>query len=273
MKYISYSLFGFGEKTPENCFEFNSYLRGFWINVRLAKVLYPDWRVHLCTDHDTYNHFEELFNEMRNFGVEFMVLDKQPLCLSMLWRILPIFDADCEKILCRDADSPLTYREAQMVLEWERTGKIVHAITDSVSHNIPMMGGMIGFTKHFTNHFNSFGSIIESRDYSVKGSDQDTLNNRIYPSFSHPGNDSIVQHYILGMGNTFLSSYTNTYDNSPLPNVNDIYVRTNDTCGHIGAAGYYEAPTLKFLKGYDENKGLYEEFEKKYSNIFYWANE
>jgi hypothetical protein len=273
MKYISYSLFGFGEKTPDNCFEFNSYLRGFWLNVRLAKVLYPNWKIHLCTDHATFNHFKDLFDEMKEFGITIKVLEKKPLCLSMLWRLMPIFDEDCEKILCRDTDSPLTYREAQMVCEWEQSGKTIHAITDSVSHNVAMMGGMIGLTKNFTNNFNSFDSILENRDYNVKGSDQDTLNNKIYPCYSHPGNDSILQHYILGMPNTYLSGYKNSYDNIPLENVSDIYVKTNDTCGHIGAAGYYEAPTIKFLMGYDENKDLYKNLEKKYNNIFYWANE
>ena len=40
-----------------------------------------------------------------------------------------------------------------MVKEWENSPKVVHAITDSVSHNIPLMGGMIGLTKHVKDKF------------------------------------------------------------------------------------------------------------------------
>ena len=76
----------------------------------------------------------------------------------MLWRLLPIFEYNVERIICRDTDSPLTYREAQMVKEWENSPKVVHAITDSVSHNIPLMGGMIGLTKHFRDRFENLGS-------------------------------------------------------------------------------------------------------------------
>ena len=72
------------------------------------------------------------------------------------------------------------------------------------------------------------------------------------------------------MPNTFLTGYKNTWNDEPLPNVNEKYKQTNDTCGHIGAAGWYEAPMLKFLCGYDEYKEEYKQIESKYKSIFYW---
>jgi len=182
----------------------------------------------------------------------------------------PIWLEGVTHTICRDLDSPLTYREAQMVKEWVDSGKIAHAITDSVSHNIPLLGGMIGFTKDFITYFYSWEQIIDKYILNIKGSDQDLLCQRIYPKFAQYGTDSILQHYILGMPNTFLSAYRNTWIDKPLPNVHEKYRQTNDTCGHIGAAGWYEAPMMKFLKFYDQFKDEYKEIEKQYKHIFYW---
>jgi hypothetical protein len=63
-KAISYSLFGYGKKTPENCFEYNSYFRGLVINIRLARLLYPDWIVVLHIDNESYKAFEYFLNEL-----------------------------------------------------------------------------------------------------------------------------------------------------------------------------------------------------------------
>ena len=270
MKVISYALFGYGKATPENCFEFNSYLRGLWINIRLARVLYPGWKIIVNTDQDTWNEFKNLFQMMEKFNVQFYGHPVAPLCEGMLWRMKPIWLEGVTHTICRDLDSPLTYREAQMVKEWLDSGKIAHAITDSVSHNIPLLGGMIGFTKDFITYFYSWEQIIDGYILNIKGSDQDLLCQRIYPKFAQYGTDSILQHYILGMPNTFLMGYKNTWIDKPLPNVHEKYRQTNDTCGHIGAAGWYEAPMMKFLKFYDQFKDEYKEIEKQYKHIFYW---
>jgi hypothetical protein len=135
------------------------------------------------------------------------------------------------------------------------------------------MGGMIGLTKNVKDKFPNFESILDYRDYNIKGTDQETLNAKLYPIYAAHGTESILQHYILGMPNTFLSGYKNSFNNESLENVKEIYRQTNDTCGHIGAAGWYEAPMIKFLKIHDEFKDEYKELEKEYKHIFYWANE
>lgn len=270
MKIIGYSLFGYGKATPQYCFNFHTYLRGLWINIRLARVLYPDWKIIVNTDHDTWNHYQDLFRMMEKFNVTFYGNEPAPLCEAMLWRMKPIWLEGVTHTICRDLDSPLTYREAQMVKEWIDSGKVIHSITDSISHNIYMLGGMIGMTKDFKNHFSDWQSMISGYNYEVKGSDQEMLCHKVYPKFAQSGYDSVMQHYILGMPNTFLSGYRNTWKDEPLPNVNEKYRQTNDTCGHIGAAGWYEAPTFKFLTEIDEYRNEYEELESKYKSIFYW---
>lgn len=271
MKVISYSLFGYNRERYENCFDFNSYLRGLWINVRLAKVLYPSWKICVNVDKQTHEGLINFFKDIEDFGIMVYVNEPSQLCEMMLWRMKPIFIDGVTHIICRDADSPLTYREALMVNEWLDSGKTVHAITDSISHNIPLMGGMIGFTQYFKDKFPSYEGLISGYNFTQKGSDQTMLNERVYPHFAHHGTESIIQHYILGMPNTFLSGYRNKIEKKSIDGVDEIFTQTNDICGHIGAAGWYEPPMVKFLNGYDHNKNNYKEFEKKYQDIFWWA--
>ena len=152
MKIISYSLFGYNKERAANCFDFNSYLRGLMINVRLQRLLFPEWRIRLHLDQSSYNGFQrffELLSRSEHYNlIDIVICEEAELTKAMLWRLMPIFDGKVERFICRDLDSPLTYRDAQAVKDWENSSKTAHAITDSVSHTIPMMGGMIGFTKY-----------------------------------------------------------------------------------------------------------------------------
>lgn len=268
MKIISYSIFGYNKEKPENCFDFKTYLRGLMINIRLAKVLYPGWRVAVNTDDATYERFEKLFNALQERGVLFYKNNPAPLCEAMLWRMKPIWNEGVTHLLCRDLDSPLTYREAQMVQEWLQYDKVIHAITDSIYHNIPLLGGMIGIVaSHFKQRFSTWNDLIQGYNYEKKGTDQDMLNQRVYPIYAQSGTESILQHYILGMPNTFLSGYRNKFIDEPLPNVDEKFRMTNDMTGHIGASGWYETFWMQFLK-LDENN--YKDIENIEQDIFYW---
>jgi len=276
MKLITYSLFGFKKERNENCFDFNSYLRGLLINLRLQRLIYPSWTIRLYTDESTYNAYANLFNNL-TIQVKIMPNDT-PLCKAMLWRIIPAFEKDVEVLICRDLDSPLTYREAQCVQYWlHREQKVMHAITDSKSHNIPLMGGMIGIKpNYFADRLgrNSWDDLINSMSgYDIKGADQDLLNRMVYPKFATQGSESIVQHYLLGMGNTFLSEWHNSVPDLELPNVDVCMKESNDSCGHIGASGWYETALFRFLNKYKERFEDIKKTENNYKSIFYWANE
>lgn len=282
MKAISYSLFGYDRARHESCFDFNSYLRGLLISIRINRLIYPDWTICLNTDQATYNKFKDLFDrlpikiEVHSNGV--------PLTLAMLWRLRPAFekneynDFKYTHVLCRDLDSPSTFREAQAVQYWINRDKSLHAITDSISHNVPLLGGMIGvIPKYFTHRMgvNTWRDLINLKsnyDWNRKGTDQDFLNEIVYPKFAQPGNDSITQHYILGMPNTFLSDYHNKIQDLEL-DISFEMKQSNDVCGHIGAAGYYETALFKFLKKHWNKFDDLIEAEKLYPNIFYWINE
>jgi hypothetical protein len=274
MKVISYSLFGFNKERQENCFVFADYLRGLNLNIRLARVLYPDYVVRLHTDKSTYDGLKHILERL---PIQVVQCEDAELTKAMLWRMKPLFDSKVKIVLCRDLDSPLTYRERQAVRYWENREKVAHAMTDSISHDVAMMGGMIGFkTQYFKDYtgFDTWEQMVENRgiDYRRKGADQDLLNKYVYPCFAKYGSDSITQHYILGHGNTFLSDYHNTIPNMDIESPIE-FKCTNDLCGHIGAAGYYTSPMLSFILKYKDLFVDLWEIEKEYKDIYYWTNE
>lgn len=274
---ISYSLFGFNKERHANSFDFSSYLRGLMINVRMNRLLYPGWEIIVHIDQSTYDGFRELFD---NVGITVKIEPEAPLCLAMLWRLKPVFETEhgqwkYSHVICRDLDSPTTYREVQAVTHWISRDKAMHAITDSVSHTIPLMGGMIGikpayFCERVSATWDEMIALGGSINYNHKGSDQDFLNRVIYPKFATPGSDSITQHYCLGMGNTFLQDY--------YPAIPDIIVglpeelkESNSVCGHVGSSGHYETAMFRFLRVYWDRFADLLEQEKNYPSIFYWT--
>ena len=279
---ISYSLFGFNRAKDPNCFDFESYLRGLMINIRLNRLVYPGWDVVVNMDHQTYNGFSELFDALPI--VIKLHPNDHPLCLAMLWRLAPVYDQKnngewkYDHVLCRDLDSPTTYRERQCVEQWIANDKSMHAITDSVSHNIPLMGGMIGIKPaYFTMRMpKTWQQLIDKHpgfNFVPKGSDQTFLNQHVYPEFAHPGNESITQHYILGHPNTFLNDWHDKVPNIVLNDVDDEIKESNDICGHIGAAGYYPPPLHKFLNKHHAKFEDLQKAEQPFANIFYWRNQ
>jgi hypothetical protein len=176
-------------------------------------------------------------------------------------------------VICRDTDSPLTYKEALCVNDWMSKDKCIHAMADSISHTIPMMGGMVGFQSngfHARWDIGDWGAMFGGCgiNFDAKGSDQDFLNQVIYPKFAQHGSDSITQHYFLGMPNTFLSDWHNTIEQkeSEFSSLSPPTI-----CGHIGSAGYYEDVIFRI---FNEKKEGFEdliEIEKQYKYIFHWA--
>lgn len=283
MKAIVYSLFGFDRARAENCFDFASYLRGLMICLRFNRLLYPGWKTILETDQATYSGFEPLFKYLEDKNI--IRIEKNPngtpLCAAMLWRMKPVFwQTETQEwvfthVICRDLDSPATYREAQAVEYWISKDKALHAITDSISHDVPLMGGMIGIRPaYFTERaaVQSFSELMKKCpfDLSTKGSDQHFLNGTIYPFFGEKGTDSITQHYCLGHGHTFLSDFHNSIQDIAVPGVSEELKETNSICGHIGASGFYEPPTIRIINKYKYLFSDLIEIEKLYPQIFYW---
>lgn len=279
MKAISYSLFGYNKERHHASFDFNTYLRGLMINLRMNRLIYPEWRNVLNTDKNTYEAYKELFDSL---DIDITINDEAPLCKAMLWRLKPAFVGEdgnnkYTHVLCRDLDSPSTYREAQMVKFWEMREKGLHAITDSVSHDVPLLGGLIGIkTDHWGikvgYNWNDMMNLAGGMDFTQKGSDQNFLNHYIYPKFATKGSEDIIQHYIKGYSNTFLNGWYNEVPSVELDIPYEM-VESNDTCGHCGAAGFYHGAMFKFLRKHKDKFADLLEIEKKHPIIFFWVQD
>lgn len=287
---ISYSLFGYNRERYANCFDFASYLRGLHLNIRFNRIIYPGWKTILNLDHATYNSpYKKIIDwHVSNDYLEINLCpDNEKLCKAMLWRLKPIFDYDHPEfrythVLCRDLDSIATYREAQMVQQWIEEDKTMLCITDSISHNIPILGGMCGFSPGYFNgrmnltldpeyKWDELMSRANDIDYNRKGSDQDFLNSIVYPFCA----ESSTEFFIKGMPHNLAEGNGRHYklDESIDIGIDDKFKQTNLLAGHIGASGFYEAPTMKFLYWEDPYKDDYAELEnmEEFRHIFYWA--
>ena len=283
MKTISYSLFGDGSERPKNCFEFETYLRGLMINVRMDRLLYPDWYIHLALDEATYQgEYKPLFDALSVLAIKVSIHpNDKPLCEKMLWRMFPVFIKDGHgtkinsHVICRDLDSVATYREVQAVEEWIAEDKTIHCITDSISHTIPMLGGMIGVIPRYlterigVNDWKDFQKLYTGFNMHKKGADQDFLNRIVYPKCA----DSATEHFVKGMiwnlaeGNGRHYRIDEGYPTTLHPDLK----QSNQVCGHIGSAGYYEMELMRFLNQFDVHKEDYQKLESQYSEVFHWA--
>lgn len=287
MKAVSYSLFGYGRDKHHSCFTFDSYMQSLGYCLRMNKLIYPEWVTIIHVDRATYDAFAKYWERIQCDSIRVVICDDAPLCMAMLWRLKPIFERvwsdvaggythwKYSHVICRDLDSPSPYREAQCVQEWINNDKAAHAITDSISHTIPLMGGLVGFrpdyiTERLGSHtWDELVGRANGIDFNNKGSDQDFLNREIYPRIAKQGTDSITQHYLLGCANTFLSDYHNQIPNIELP-IGEEMKESNDSCCHLGQSGWLLPPTWKFFDKHKEKFNHILEAEKEFPNIFYW---
>jgi len=297
-KAISYSLFGFNKEKYNNCFDFESYMSGLMLCIRMNRLVYPDWVTVVHVQEETYLGFQEFFSKldgMRDVKVKRIEVGNFELCEAMLWRLLPIFETEGNgdhtytHVICRDLDSLSTLREAQAVKMWVDHDKALHAITDSVSHTIPMLGGMIGFRPGpFKERMDvyTFQDLMRKCDFDLvnKGTDQKFINRVIYPVFSKQGEDSITQHYFKGHPNTWLSDFhtcqcwvsqdrrgheSTCALNNSIPDV-DGMGDTDEVAEHIGAAGYNHNQTWRVIHKNEERFKDLLEIEKDLPDYFYW---
>lgn len=280
MNAISYSLFGYNQQ-HEGCYEFRSYLRGLHLNIRIAELLYPGWRIVVMVDNESYHsHYQDyLFKINHRDNVEIAKRQKDTLCKMMLWRLSPLFwiDGDhmkYDRIICRDTDSLLSYRERQAVAYWERGAKMAHAITDSISHSITLMGGMIGLQsgpfrdRMGVKSFDELLSLSQGIDFNRKGADQDFINRYVLPKVA----DSITEHFVLGHPQTFRGDCHNFIHDIDLKEIGapDELKETNGYGFHIGASGFQTDAVVKFLEKHGKDNEYWEGIEKQYPETFYW---
>lgn len=115
---------------------------GLISNCKLAKKLFPDWKVRIyCSSNvntQTINKFKEFDN------VEIILVEHNNNVSYMMLRFLPFFDETVEYFYSCDADSRISLRQKKMIDEWIISKKAVHIIRDHSSHNAVILGGLFG---------------------------------------------------------------------------------------------------------------------------------
>lgn len=274
MKKISYALFGEKEKTPENSFLYYAYMRGLVWNVKMNKLIYPDWISHVEVDVHTFSKYDNVFNALRiHYGMTININPAEPLCKAMLWRMKPIFEEGVEKVLCRDADAITTYREALMVEFWSDYGRGVLLIADNPAHQNMLMGGMCGFESAYfkrTFGWKTFEEMmsVANEDFNTHGTDQNFLAKNIMPSVIYDTQAFLPEYQSVMPGQ--LSMHIPA--EAQLRNVNPVLWESNLTCRHIGSAGVVDLETIRFFKRFDNEIPEMKAMELCYPEIFYWHN-
>lgn len=142
---VSYSIFrdpGRAISTPAEY-----YADRLQILVRAHHLIWSGWDMYVHHDDAITNHaYWPAMRRMNDARLLRLVPCGQSmaLCLSMLWRLKPAFEDNCEIVSCRDVDSIPLPNDRAAVEEFIATDKIVHTI-----HGAPPHGGLMGGTTSF----------------------------------------------------------------------------------------------------------------------------
>lgn len=188
MKYISFSLWG----------DVPKYLVGAVENVKLAKVIYPDW---VCRFYVPYlgvtPELDKTITELESLGAH--IMGGQPDMSEMYWRYLVADLKDVDYWIARDCDSRLSMREKAAVDQWIESGKLISSLRDHPAHCRGMNGGLIGAKGGVLPHM---GTSI--RDWEARlgrpfqySDDQDFLGQVIWTKFYNHAmqHDSCCRHH------------------------------------------------------------------------------
>lgn len=262
MKVISYSLFG-----DQSSLEFKFYLRGVYFNARMNRILLPGFTTFVYVASAVMQEYRDYWKAFQDTFPDVKIIienDHPQRCLGMLWRMKPLFDEKVELVLCRDADSVITYREANCIYDWLKSPLPFHAINDNAAHG-GLMGGLVGFKcKEFREitKYQSFQQMVGGLDLRHHGSDQNFLNQSIHPKIKH----KLFFHNLKGAG----ASAGRTENSAPNGVIDKKYWVTDLISRYIGSAGVIDLELLRFFRSFD-NKTEFQTLEKLFPKIFYWV--
>lgn len=268
-KIISYSLFGARELTF-NKWLFNAYVTGLYWNVRMNKLIYPDWTTHVNVDSGTFSMYDTLIKGLQEFyGITFDVNPPSVRCMSMLWRMKPIFEQDVEYVICRDADALTSYKEAQCVSEFVATGMDVHGITDNTAHSIPVLGGLCGFRgEPMRERYGSWEKMIGETRVPINdhGTDQNFLMQNVYTDFKYRYFGHILNHNLHIQD----SEIVRRIPDVTLDGVDPKLWESNLCACFMGSAGVNNMETIRFFQRFSQDTEFEKDIALRYREIFYW---
>jgi hypothetical protein len=169
MKIISFSLWG---NKP-------MYTVGAVENIKLSKIIYPDWTCRFYVDNTVPQECK--INIKENGGEIVEINYGNGAFWGMFWRFMAIDDINCEAMISRDCDSRLSFKEKAAVDEWLNSDMLFHTMHDHPHHAPePILGGMWGAKK--ASVVNISEKIQKWGQYHRKSIDQDFLRYMIWDS-------------------------------------------------------------------------------------------
>ncbi|MDO5640354.1 MAG: hypothetical protein Q4G28_10870 [Neisseria sp.] len=129
---IAFSLFG----------RSSEYLEPAVMNTELAGDIYPGW---VCRFYIDGSVPETAVQRLRDNGAEIVRVDEAlESWPGTMWRFLALDDAEAARVVFRDADSVISWREADAVGEWIQSGRLFHTLRDAGSHTELVLAGLWG---------------------------------------------------------------------------------------------------------------------------------
>jgi hypothetical protein len=154
-KLISYSFF-----TPKKIYQHRFWdktnnLDRYWYNIPILmavnKIIYPDFDILIQISPDIQKDFKyEILEKLsKEFGIKIEVNDSpynetEPT----VWRYKPLFNKECNILLCRDIDSLPTYSEYLATKDFIISDKNLHTIRSHTNHTTGatiILAGLCGF--------------------------------------------------------------------------------------------------------------------------------
>ena len=147
-KCISYTIYQVSESEDP---ALPIYTDGFLLNVDLARILFPGWKIYLYLDTRLKGSaFHNITTSVHSDIVTIVWKTSnvsQSSHFGHTWRFLVADNEECGRWIVRDTDDRMSIRTLQAVLDWIWSGRSFHIMRDHVQHDAPILAGLFGGVK------------------------------------------------------------------------------------------------------------------------------
>lgn len=171
---IAFSLFGADPRYCETAL----------LNLRYAQKIYPAWTCRYYLDNSAPLEIQQRLKEQ---GAQVIQVNMAQQAYSgLMWRFAVIDDPEVQFFLIRDADSLVSYREAEAVNTWLQSDRWFHCMRDSYSHSELLLAGMWGGCVGIFNDIQEkIQNYVKTDDYlSARVIDQHFLRHCLWPTIA-----------------------------------------------------------------------------------------
>ena len=127
------------------------YTDGFLLNVDLARILFPGWKIYLYLDTRLKGSAVHNITTSVHSDIVTIVWKTSNVAHSThfghIWRFLVADNEECDRWIVRDTDDRMSIRTLQAVLDWIWSGRSFHIMRDHPLHDGPILAGLFGGVK------------------------------------------------------------------------------------------------------------------------------